>query len=377
MKSEPPNPIETFLSAARGRLNRFRFLDALIWALLVAGVVAVIGSLIFIFQGFAVPAKNYWIAVASGIVVLPVIWALRLWSQESAAGFVDSFYGLKDALLSWFHFREEGKEGTFYELQASSANQAVADLDVKEMKYPWPRRVLTTGLVLLGLSTLMAFKEASPEVLERLRVEAETDSKTEQINEYLEELIEELEEEVPEEEREDLDLDSLREKIASMEQTKDREGAMRQYAELERQLREAARRLERRKDEQMLSQVGEEIQAEAELRKLGQRLERKAFAEAAAQLEEMQPQPIDREKLSERQKEMAKLAAAAQRMAAAAKSANRSGSTQSGQEGQAGQSSQGASGMEGMLSQLDQSMQQLQQSPDTPLQRSSSFQAGR
>ena len=100
---------------------------------------------------------------------------------------------------------------------------------------------------------------------------------------------------------------------------------MRQYAELERKLNEAARRLDQRKNEQLLSKAGEELQKDAENRQLGRKLEEKKYKEAQKDLEKLKPSKIDPKKLSQQKKDLAKLKSAAQRMAAAAKAANRQG----------------------------------------------------
>ncbi|MEM6279203.1 MAG: hypothetical protein AAF733_06975 [Verrucomicrobiota bacterium] len=356
----PSEVIQRFVSSVRRRLNRHRLLDCLLWGLAVVGGVLLIAGLAYILQGERVPRGLY---LAAGVVLLaavPGVWLIRRFSADRAAAFADDFFGLKDTLLSAKHFHEEKREGDFYRLQEGAAGEKVADLSVSSIPYRWPRKLGTAALVVVLLSALMAFKEPSPEVLERLEEERITAEKTAEINEFLEEELEELAKDLEETALPEVDPEEIRKLPSGLKETKNQNEALRQYANLERQLREKAQKLDRRKEEALLAAVGEELQKDEENRELGRKLKEKEFQAAAEELNKMAPEPVQKEKLSEQRKELARLRAASQRMADAAKSANRRGTA--GSSGGAGQGQSASGGMESELSSLSESVEQFSSS---------------
>ena len=381
----PQDPIKQFTRSIRSRLNRFRFLDLFFRTFAGGTTVLLVICLSYILLGYAVP-KFYYGACAGLIVCTSILWFItHRWSRDQAAQFADRFFGLKDTISSYLHFQDRNKSGEFYELQAQASRDSITNLKVEAIPYKWPRHVMALSAVLLITAGLTAFKKPSPAVLEKLRVETETSTKTGEINEHLEELIDELEKSLSEEEKAELSPDRLRQMVKEMEKTEDRKDAMRQYAELERQLRKAAQKLEQRKNEQLMAKVGEELQKDQETKAMGKKLAEKKYREAAKDLEKME-KAVDqpKRKLSDQRKDLARVKAAAQRMASAAKAANRKGSTSSksksgaqsasnssasqsqgsgsgsGQGGSGtGSSGKGGEGMEDLLAQLDQSVKDL------------------
>ena len=367
--------IHSYLQSVRARLNRNHALSALVWSLAVGAALLLVVCLTYVVRGHAVPAAAYIITGSITSVAWLAIWFFRLPSRFAAAEFGDQFFDLKDAVRSYLRFHDEGHDAEIYALQAQATATQVAALDVSQVRYEWPRRLLVgTGAVLVA-SVLLGFKPASQEVIEQIRVEAETEAKTDEINEFLEEMIDELEK--ASEDDEDLaalDPKALREWVDELKDTKDRKEAMRQYAELERRLQQAAQRLEQRKTEQLLAKAGEELQKDQETREMGRKLEKKQYRQAAEDAEQLKPEKISEEKLSEQRKELARLKSASQRMAAAAKAANRqgasnqrSGSQKQGSQSQAnnnaqsgsGQNAEGASGASGGSGQTGENMEEL------------------
>lgn len=386
--SAPQDPIKQFTQSVRLRLNRFRFLDLFLRAFAGGTAVLLIICLYYVLRGYAVP-KFYFGACAGLIAGTSILWFVaRRWSRDQAAQFADRFFGLKDSLSSYLHFQDHHKSGGFYELQAQASQDSITDLKSEAIPYQWPRRLVSLSAVLLLATGLCAFKDPSTAVLEQLRVEAETESKTEEINSHLEELIDELEKSLDDEEKAELNPDRLRQMVKELDKTADQKDAMRQYAELERQLRKAAQKLEQRKNEQLMAKVGQELQKDQQSKAMGKKLAEKKFREAAKEMEKM-AESVDqpKQKLTEQRKALARVKAASQRMASAAKAANRKGSSSSksksgaqsaskasasqsqssakgsGQSGAGtGSSGSGGEGMEDLLSQLDQSVKNLDKS---------------
>ncbi|HRQ87939.1 MAG TPA: hypothetical protein PLA50_04030 [Bacteroidia bacterium] len=318
--------IDRFVSALRKRLNRFRLFDVLLWTAAVAGGLLLLVSLVYVWNGYAVPKGWHLAFVLAAPLALVLVWRWARRDDEDAVRFADGFFDLKDAVSSHRHFQREQRSGEVYALQERATASQLDRLELETVRYSFPRRLATLVAILVLACGLLAFKPASPEVMERLRVAEETERKTEEINEFLETLAEELEES---DDPEAIDPKELREWVAAAKETGDRNEALRQYAELERKMQVAARRLDQRRNEHLLAKAGEELQKaeEQESRALGRKLSEKQFREAADDLAKLEPAAADPAKLDERRKELAKLKSAARRMASAAQSASRSGAT--------------------------------------------------
>lgn len=380
--------IDRFLSALRRRLNRFRLLDSLVWTLAGSAALLLIVSLTYILRGHAVPSIWYLILVPVIAVVTLLSWWIVRRDIEATARFADRFFGLKDAISSYCHFRKERRDGAVYELQGRTTATRVEAISPDSVQYVWPRRLLATTAGLAVICTMLAFKDASPEVVEKLRVQEETAVKTEEINRFLDEMVEELEKSEDDKALAEIDPAQVREWIAELKETGDRNEALRQYAELERKMQEAAKRLDQRRNENLLAKAGEELQKaeEQEPRALGKKLEEKKFREASDDLAKMAPEEVDPEKLDERTRELAKLKSAAQRMASAAAASARSSSAGSGKEassssdgqakgsaskssgenagtdGQSGAGTGSEESLEGLLTRLDESVGKFENS---------------
>ena len=220
-----------FLSRVKARLNRFRFLDSFVWTLAVVASILAVVCLVYLIRGYAVPKAFYTAAIIATGVGTIFVWFFRLWSKNGAAHFADGFFNLKDSLSSSIAFREERRKGAFIKLQQKTTAKKVEPLNPASIKYQWPKRIIGTALALIFFSGLMAFKEASPAVLEKQRIESETTAKTKEINEFLEELVEELEKNPDDEENAALDPEEVKEWVKKLEETK---GSKRSHAAIRR-----------------------------------------------------------------------------------------------------------------------------------------------
>ncbi|MBE2283670.1 MAG: hypothetical protein IAE77_09470 [Prosthecobacter sp.] len=374
--------ILAFVTAVKSRLDLAWLVRVLCGSLLAIGVALCIWCVWWVAQGYAVPRIGY-IAAA---VLLPLL-ALALWlagrvSARKAARVADEHFDLKDAISSHLGFSEAKREGEFIALQAEATAVRVQALSPHSLPITWPRRVLTIAGVLLMACFVMGFKKASPIVLERIALEEETTRKTDEINEELEKQIEDLLKTASEDEKELLRPDEWRQWVKELRETKDQKAAMRQYAELERKLTEAAQKLSQRDTEQLLSKAAQEMQQVAELKPIAKSLEEQNYRNAAEQLRQMKLQ-ADVRKPDEAQKELAKLKSASQRMAAAARnfqqrtgkqgnqnqgnqsqSSQNQNSQQNGnnqQQAQGQQGSQGQQSMDQQMAALEQAVQNLEQ----------------
>ncbi|MBB5036880.1 hypothetical protein [Prosthecobacter dejongeii] len=374
--------IQIFLNAVRARLDRVRLAKMVSLALLITGFLLAAWCLLWVLQGYSVPRIGYVVAAIGFPLLTGLAWWLGRDDERQAARFADDHFGLKDALSSHLGFSEQQREGEFIALQVEDTARRVASCQPATIPVRWSRKLLTIGGILLLSSLVMGFKKPSPIVMERLSLEQETSRKTEEINQELEKEIEQLLTQTPDDEKELLNPDEWRQWLKELRETKDQKEAMRQYAELERRITEAAQKLSLRSQEQLLAKAAEELQQEAPLRPMAKALEQKDYKQAAEQLRQMQPQ-AEGQKPEEARQQMAKLKSAAQRMAAAARnyqqrsgqqsqqktgsesqSAAGANSSKSGQSSQQAQGSQGNPGKESMDEQmiaLEQQVNQLDQ----------------
>lgn len=381
--------IHGFLKKARARLEQVRLIKLTALALLGVSLALLLWCLAWVWRGYAAPVTGYLLAGLALLVWIAVGAWLRRTSMEKTAALADRHFGLKDALMSFLGFAREQREGDFEELHAGQTARRVQGLNVGTIPLVWPKRMLAAAGVMLAASALLGSRDASPAVKERLLLEEETSLRTEEINQELEKQIDELLKQADDEEKALLKPDEWRQWVKELEQTRDRKEAMRQYAELERKMQEAALKLSQREQEQLLAKAGEEMKEQAELRDTGRKLEEKNYREAAADLQKLSLK-ADVKRPDEARKELAKLKAAAQRMAAAAKdfqqrsgkqgsgaqtaSASRNAASNSAKSGQQSgadgrQGSSGNASMDAQMAALDAAAQQydkaLQQMPGT------------
>lgn len=374
--------ILAFLSAVKSRMDLAWFVRALCGSLLAIGTALCLWCVWWVWHGYAVPRSGYFAAAVITPLMAGALWLLGRASSHKAARVADEHFDLKDAISSHLGFTEEKREGDFIALQAEATAVRVQTLSPRSIPITWPRRMLTFAGVLLMACFVMGFKKASPIVLERIAIEEETARKSEEINKELEKEIEELLKTASDDEKELLKPDEWRQWVKELRETKDRKEAMRQYAELERKITEAAQKLSQRDTEQLLSKAAQEMQQTAELKPIAKSLEEQNYRQAAEQLRQMKLQ-ADVRKPDEAQKELARLKSASQRMASAAKNfqqrtgkqgnqnkgsqsqssqnqnAQQSGNNQQQSQGQQG--SQGQQSMDQQMTSLAQAVQNLEQ----------------
>jgi hypothetical protein len=352
------NPhIIDFVSAVRQRLNQARLARLLGFALLVVSLGLTGWCLWYVVQGYAVPRVGY---AAAGLVLLGFMglaWSVGRPSTARAARAADQHFKLKDAIASHLGFAEQGRAGDFVAMQAETTAEKVSQLSAQSIPIAWPRRLLWVACVLMAACFLMAFRQHSPAVLERLALEEQTAKQTEEANEELEEEVEKLLKSASKEERELLKPDEWRRWVKELKQLRDPREAMRQYAELERRLAEAAQKLSQRETEQLLSKAAAEMQQALDLKPIAKALEEKNYRKASEQMQQMSLKANSSTPSSASQ-EMAKLKSAAQHMASAARNYQQRNPNPSGDEGE---KKDGSQRMDQQMLALEKAMQQLQQ----------------
>lgn len=323
--------IDAFLSRVGRRLNRRSLASAALWSLLAASLGMLVVGLAYIANGYAVDRRWYAVAAATAALATLIGWVSRRADKEQSARFADGFFGLKDSLVSSLHFARQDRHDGFCELTQEQTADRVSGLNVEEIGWRPPSGPAWAAVGLAAVALLLALKSPSMAVQQRrLQEELTLANSTAQFEE-LKELVRRLNEQVNDPlERELLEPDKLRERVESLEATKDQKEALRQQAKLEKELNKQLAKLQQKKDEQLLEEVAEELKRARETAELSESLKKKDYDKAAEDLEGLKPD--EAKPLSEEEKQLAKLRAAAKRMAAAVK--NRRGSNSPGKTSQ-------------------------------------------
>ena len=318
-------PLDSFLLAVRHRLNKNRAARALLWALTAGAGVLLAIALVYVWRGYAVP--RFWYGVAAGATVVGAVAGslARRATVAEASEFADGFFKLKDTIVSRRRFEAEHKAGGYYDLQAQQTLETLRPLDPNSVPFVWPQRLAAVAMLLTAACVLTAFKSTDQAILDRIEQQHRTGARLDEVKDQLLKAIEELEKSADtEEEKKALNPDQLREFVKQLESTREMAEALKQLANLERKLDNAARALDQKRNEQLMKKAGEELEKEEDpqARELARKLKNEQFKDAAKDLEKMKPEDakLDKnQKLSDKRKEAAKLKAAANRMAAAAR----------------------------------------------------------
>lgn len=369
--AEEDRTLESFVHAVQRRLTRRRWAAAAAWTVLVAAAAMIVVALGYVLQGYAVDWQWYAVLAAVAVVALFVAQALAWVGEDRAAHHADQHFRLADGLLSWLHFSRRGQAEGFYALQRHQTAEKIDGLDPSTIDWR-PRAGLTLAAVVLGgVAASLGFVEPSQAVLDRLAIEEATLDQTALMNEDLKKLVRDLNEQAAdEEERKLLNPDKLREMVEALEATKDQKDALRQYAKLEKKLRDKMVKLQQRRDEQLLSEAAKELKKDRQTKQLGEKLSQRKYKEAGEELDKMKPDAT--KKLTEQQKQLARMKAASARMAAAVHNrrtktagagAGKSASSGAGKAGASGKSGsgQGAAGQGGSSGGLDDAILELEE----------------
>lgn len=336
--SQPKPEVEQFIVSVGRRVDRHRLFDVVFWAMIGGGALMLTIALCYVLFGARVPWHWYLaVLIATVAIAWCVDWCLRL-TDEDAAAYADRFFGLKNSVRSWLGFSREQKQGGFYELQSAQTATLVQQVDINQIRYQTPWKLVVPGVALVAASALMGLKPESPIRIAARQQQADTLAMTEATNRDIKELLDELEQSVDDEdEKLLLEPDKLRQWVDELKETTDLHEAKRQYAKMEMKLNRAYEALEQRKDEQLLDKAAKELRKDFDSQELSKNLEHKKYERAADELKDLEPgdkndKKIDPKKLSETRKELAKLKAAAKRMAAAARDTQGDGQSEDGED---------------------------------------------
>lgn len=378
--------IEELARKIANRHNGFLLRRTVIVAILATSSAIILASLFFVTRGFSVPAIIPALIGTIGIIATIAWFLTKRMDNHQAVIEADHFFDLKDGITTARHLAVHAPDEPTTILQWNWLSPKLPGCDPRAITQPFPAKLGTCATVLAAIAITLCLLPPSDSVRAEQELAEITRQRVTESKQELEKLIEELEKDmVGEDQDENIDMDEFRQMVKAIDETGDRAEAARQFARIERKVRDATRGLDQQRDEETLKLAAKELQKsdDTEARKIGKKLDEKELKEAAELLEKLAPQKIDpkelkkdeqqkKEKLDEAKKDLAKMRAATKRLAAAGK--QRQAARQA-QGGGAGENAQGGEGegaegegeaegegkpLEDMLAELDEAAEQME-----------------
>lgn len=378
--------IEELARKIAKRHNGFLLRRYFIAALLATAGVIILASLIYVIRGFSVPVIIPSVIAALGIITTIALYLTKRMDNHAAVIEADHFFDLKDGITTARHLAVHAPDEPTTILQWNWLSPKLPNCDPRAISQPFPVKLGGAATILAAIAITLCLLPPSDAVRAEQELAELTRERVAESKQELEKLIEELEKDiVGEDGDENIDMDEFRKMVKAIDETGDRAEAARQFARIERKVRDATRGLDQKRDEETLKLAAKELQKsdDTEARKIGKKLDEKELKEAAELLEKLAPQKIDpkdlkkgeaqkQEKLDEAKKDLAKMRAATKRLAAAGK--QRQAARQA-QGGGAGENAQGGEGegaegegeakgegkpLEDMLAELDAAAEEME-----------------
>ncbi|MES2983234.1 MAG: hypothetical protein V4727_13050 [Verrucomicrobiota bacterium] len=378
--------IEELARKIAKRHNGFLLRRHFIVAILVTSFVVILASLFYVTRGYAVPIIIPSILIGIGIISTIAYYLTKRMDNHAAVIEADHFFDLKDGITTARHLAVHAPDEPTTILQWNWLSPKLPNCDPATITQPFPKKLGAIASALTLAAIVLCILPPSDSVKAEQELAETTRQRVAESKEELEKLIEELEKDiVGEDEDENIDMDEFRKMVKAIDQTGDRAEAARQFARIERKVRDATRGLDQQRDEETIKLAAKELQKsdDTEARKIGKKLDEKELKEAAELLEKLAAKKIDpkdlkngaekkQEKLDEAKKDLAKMRAATKRLAAAGK--QRQAARQA-QGGGAGENAQGGEGegaegegeaqgegkpLEDMLAELDEAAEEME-----------------
>lgn len=378
--------IEDLARKVAKRHNAFLLRRCLLAAILAAAIAAIVYSLFYVTRGHSVPHLIPSILGAVSLLGSLAFFFIKRMNHHAAVIAADQFFRLKDGITTARHLATHAPDEPTTIFQWNWLAPKLPGCDPRTITQPFPKKLATASTLLAAVAITLCLLPPSASVRAAQQIAETTRQNVTESKEELEKLIDELEKEyVASDDPENVDMDEFRKMVKEIDETGDRAEAARQFARIERKVRDATRGLDQQRDEETLKLAAKELQKaeDTDARKLGKKLDEKELKEAAELLEKLAAKKIDpkdlkkgspkkQEALEEAKKDLAKMRAASKRLAAAGK--QRQAARQA-QGGGAGENAQGGEGegaegegeadgkgkaLEDMLAELDEAAEEME-----------------
>lgn len=382
MNSHPE--IESLARTVARRHNAFLLRRLIIFSFIAASAIIILASIFWVPRGHSVPWPFPAAILTAAVAAAVTLYFLKRMDIAAAVVAADDHFKLKDGITTARHLAITAPEEITTILQWKWLSPRLTTCDPKTITRPFPSKLAASAAALAIGATILCLIPPSESVRLAQQEAEQTRQRVAESKEQLEKLIEELDKDiVAAGEKEGLDMDEFRKMVKEIDETGDRAEAARQFARIERKVRDATRNLDQQRDEETLKLAARELQKseDTDARKLGKKLDEKELKEAAELLEKLAAKKFDpkdlkkdpkakQEALDEAKKDLAKMRAATKRLAAAGKQrqaarqaqgAGAGANAKGGDEG--GEGGEGAGEgkpLEDMLAELDEAAAEME-----------------
>jgi len=335
MSNEPQQhdelSVHDVIDQARRHLNRGVWRRSLLSATLICGSIALVCAVTFTMSGHRVPIWLYPLSITVTLAGAAIRYWRNAYQDDTAAAYIDRHFGLMDAVTAHNAFERSGKHDGFFALQHQWTVQHLRGLDISSINISLCNRRVTFAALLLLVFFGLSLVPDSPSVLARQERESQTLQLSEEMKEDLQQHIEEMIQGADQDEQEFLNPDELREWVDQLNDTRDLEDMLRQYANLEQQVAKSSAKLDQRDTEQLLADTARRLGQSAETAQLGQKLKQKSYRDAAKELDKLRPDAS--QKLKKHREQLSRLKKTSAQMAEAARNC-RAGNSGQGTDGE-------------------------------------------
>ena len=342
--------LQHFVHRWKVKINRNRLLHSLSGGVLVMAIGAVIVCIAFVWRGHAVSPLWFLLPGSLGLVEILVMYPLLRLRDDRAAHHADGTFQLKQGLTSACFFAGQGLHDGIYHLQAEHTARQTHKIDLDNMRLPKPWRKTAATCIIIALMVWLCTFNDSPAVTEQKAEAKLTEAKTTEIKKHLQQAVEELKQQLSDAEQKLFEKSELAEIVDELQATPNRKEALRQYARIEKKLRDYSVKLSTKRDEKFAAQMGRQLQKGKETKELAQKMLEKKYRQAGAVLKKFSQK--SGKGLQNARKDLDKLRSATNRMEAACRE---SGDSKSDLKNQTSKLCEQAN-------QLQQALQQAEQS---------------
>jgi DNA repair exonuclease SbcCD ATPase subunit len=247
-------------------------------------------ALYYVIPGYAVQLPSLLAPLIAGVLFYTLYCIMQIPKALAAAQFADNFFKLKDSLVSQIDFDHRQsltpKQRQFRQLQLAQTKTLCSQQDVKTIPIKFPKKTFSFATCLLLTTLFLCSFDASPEIKKQEAQNKIILKATESNKKNIEETISKLEEKMSEKEKEMLNSSQIKELLKGLKATKSKLDALRQYAQLEKEIGKINEKMKLRQDEKLLDEIGRELEKQRSTSKMGKMLTNKDYKKAADELEE-------------------------------------------------------------------------------------------
>ncbi len=254
------NEINQLADLVASRYDQFRVRKIVIYVTIVATILLIVCSLFWVGRGFAVPLILPIILLAIATLSIWRLYQRSRMQKGEALAVIDEHFRLKDGAVTAAYLANEGVDSNATKLQWNWLQPRLESCDASTIHEAFPVKAAVVAGCLTAAAFVLCIWPASEDVLAAEEAANEMQIRVGETKEDLEKLFDELEKAADsEDEIEGLKLDEFREMVKAIDHDSDRSEIARQFARIQKKVRESSQALEQKRDEETVKLAGQEL----------------------------------------------------------------------------------------------------------------------